>query len=96
MTFLPGVEFDKNGNNEVQAICPHCSNILGVYPDDINGGENDSTIKCNSCEIEYRADDYKFVADQEGRGGYYQKRKTQWVNQVEIFSSCCLPSLGFS
>lgn len=44
MTFLPGVEFDKNGNNEVQAICPHCSNILGVYPDAINGGENDSTI----------------------------------------------------
>ena len=87
MTFLPGVEFDKNGNNEVQAICPHCSNILGVYPDAINGGENDSTIKCNSCEIEYRADDYKFVADQEGRGGYYQKRKTQWVNQVEFFLS---------
>ena len=85
MTFLPGVEFDKNGNNEVQAICPHCSNILGVYPDAINGGENDSTIKCNSCEIEYRADDYKFVADKEGRGGYYQKRKTQWVNQVEFF-----------
>lgn len=87
MTFLPGVEFDKNGNNEVQAICPHCSNILGVYPDAINGGENDSTIKCNSCEIEYRADDYKFVADKEGRGGYYQKRKTQWVNQIEFFLS---------
>ena len=41
------------GDNEVQAICPHCSNILSVYPDAINGGENDSTIKCNSCEIEY-------------------------------------------
>lgn len=86
MSFLPGVEFNKEGDNKVQAICPHCSNILGVFTDAING-EEDSTIKCNSCEIEYRADDYKFVADKEGRGGYYQNRKTQWVNQVEIFLS---------
>lgn len=86
MSFLPGVEFNKEGDNKVQAICPHCSNILSVFTDAING-EEDSTIKCNSCEIEYRADDYKFVADKEGRGAYYQNRKTQWVNQVEIFLS---------
>ena len=48
--------------------------------------KNDSTIKCNSCEIEYRADDYKFVADQEGRGGYYQKRKNPMGKSSRNFS----------
>ena len=87
MSFLPGIEPSKDRDNEVQGICPHCSAILDIYKDVETAQENSNKIKCKSCEVEYSADKYKFVADGEGRGGRYQKRETQWVKQVEFFLS---------
>jgi hypothetical protein len=87
MSFLSGIEPSKDRDNEVQGICPHCSAILDIYKDVETAQENSNKIKCKSCEVEYSADKYKFVADGEGRGGRYQKRETQWVKQVEFFLS---------
>lgn len=87
MSFLPGIEPSKDRDNDVQGICPHCSAILDIYKDVETAQENSNKIKCKSCEVEYSADKYKFVADGEGRGGRYQKRETQWVKQVEFFLS---------
>ena len=87
MSFLPGIIPDMENDNEVQGICPHCSANLDIYNNIEISEENRSKIKCKSCEVEYPADEYKFVADGEGRGGRYQKRETQWVKQVEIFLS---------
>lgn len=87
MSFLPGIIPDMENDNEVQGICPHCSANLDIYKNIETSEENRSKIKCKSCEVVYPADEYKFVADGEGRGGRYQKRETQWVKQVEIFLS---------
>lgn len=87
MSFLPGIIPDMENDNEVQGICPHCSANLDIYNNIETSEENRSKIKCKSCEVVYPANEYKFVADGEGRGGRYQKRETQWVKQVEIFLS---------
>lgn len=87
MSFLPGIIPDMEKDNEVQGICPHCSANLDIYKNIETSEQGHSKIKCKSCEVEYPADEYKFVADGEGRGGRYQKRETQWVKQVEIFLS---------
>lgn len=87
MSFLPGIIPDMENDNEVQGICPHCSANLDIYNNIETIEENWSKIKCKSCDVEYPADEYKFVADGEGRGGRYQRRETQWVKQVEFFLS---------
>ena len=87
MSFLPGIESSMEKDNEVQGICPHCSAILDIYNNIETNVQSYNTIKCDSCDVEYLANEYKFVADGEGRGGRYQKRETQWVKQVEIFLS---------
>lgn len=87
MSFLPGIIPDMEKDNEVQGICPHCSANLDIYKNIETSEQGHSKIKCKSCEVEYPADEYKFVADGEGRGGRYQRRETQWVKQVEFFLS---------